>query len=63
MLGSFSKYDKAVDNLANLSNIKPIVLDVNTMVDVTSFFFDDFDFFFEKSKKRNNQAINEVQTP
>jgi hypothetical protein len=34
------------DNLVNLSNIKPIILDVNTMLDVTSSSFDDFDKFF-----------------
>jgi hypothetical protein len=52
-----------VDNLADLSNNKPIILDVSTTVDVTSFSFHDFDIFFEESKKINNQAINEVQTP
>ncbi len=41
-----SKFKKVVDNLANLSNIKPIILDVNTMLDVTSSSFDDFDNFF-----------------
>lgn len=59
----FSEYDKVVDNLADLSNNKPIILDVSTTVDVTSFSFHDFDIFFEESKKINNQAINEVQTP
>jgi len=34
-----SKYKKVVDNLVDLSNIKPIILDVNTMLDVTSCFF------------------------
>jgi hypothetical protein len=47
-----SKYDKVVDDLVDLSRIKPTVLDVNTMMDVTSSSFDDFDNFLEKSKKK-----------
>jgi hypothetical protein len=47
-----NKYDKVVDDLADLSNIKPTVLDVSTMMDVTSSSFDDFDNFLEKSKKK-----------
>jgi hypothetical protein len=58
-----SKYDKVVDDLVDLSSIKPTVVDVSTMMDVTSSSFDDFDNFLEKSKKKSNQTINEAQTP
>ncbi len=52
-----------VDDLVDLSSIKPTVVDVSTMMDVTSSSFDDFDNFLEKSKKKSNQTINEAQTP
>lgn len=41
-----------VHDLVDLFNIKPTILDVNTMMDVTSSSFDDFDKFLEKSKKK-----------
>jgi hypothetical protein len=47
-----SQYDKVVDNLAYLSNITPTVLNVSTMMDVTSSSFDDFDKVFEKKKEK-----------
>jgi hypothetical protein len=46
-----SECDKVVDDLVDLSNIKPTILDASTMMDATSS-FDDFDNLKIKKEKK-----------